>query len=312
MGGTENFSNKNRLFVTVDIEDWYHIPSVCGSPFSVYKDTDEFFREWLGEYDYLTEPTLRVLKFLGKRNIQATFFVVADVVNHYPGLVEKISENGHEIACHGLEHACKIDPKTKKPLFTTEEFEKRTKEAKKLLENASGQKVIGYRAPNVLIAGWMLDSLEKIGFRYDSSICVNSFYNKSDSDLDGVGTIPYFPIEGGLVPGNKKRDIIEVPWAYLNTFGFRIPVSGGPMLRFLPSGLLKKGLIQSMKEGPAVMYFHPIDISNKSFPKIGKGRPFYWMIKGDVVEKRIVSLIDAFNKSGVNFCNLRDLMGIMI
>jgi hypothetical protein len=30
-------------------------------------------------------------------------FVVADVVDHYPGLVEEIAERGHEIGCHGLQ-----------------------------------------------------------------------------------------------------------------------------------------------------------------------------------------------------------------
>ena len=33
----------NTLSITVDIEDWYNIPSVTGSPFSVYKDVPEFF-----------------------------------------------------------------------------------------------------------------------------------------------------------------------------------------------------------------------------------------------------------------------------
>ncbi|NAT10300.1 hypothetical protein C4E22_01895 [ANME-1 cluster archaeon AG-394-G06] len=35
-------------------------------------------------------------------DIKATFFVAADVVEHYPGLVESIVERGHEIGCHGL------------------------------------------------------------------------------------------------------------------------------------------------------------------------------------------------------------------
>jgi len=41
---------------------------------------------------------------LDEYNIKATFFVVADVVEHffYPGLVEEIVERGHEIGCHGL------------------------------------------------------------------------------------------------------------------------------------------------------------------------------------------------------------------
>jgi peptidoglycan/xylan/chitin deacetylase (PgdA/CDA1 family) len=101
----------NTLSITIDIEDWYHIPSVTGSPFSVYRDVNEFFDKWTGRrYDYLTEPTKRVLDMLDEFDIKATFFVVADVVEHYPGLVEEIVERGHEIGYHGLHHACKIDP----------------------------------------------------------------------------------------------------------------------------------------------------------------------------------------------------------
>lgn len=48
------------LAITVDIEDWYHIPSVTGSPFSKFRDVDEFFKKWNQRYDYLTEPTMRV------------------------------------------------------------------------------------------------------------------------------------------------------------------------------------------------------------------------------------------------------------
>jgi len=99
----------NTLSITIDIEDWYHIPSVTGSPFSVYKDVDEFIEKWTGRYDYLSlgKPTKRVLDMLDEYDVTATFFVVADVVEHYPGLVESIVERGHEIGCHGLHHACK-------------------------------------------------------------------------------------------------------------------------------------------------------------------------------------------------------------
>ena len=188
----------NTVSITVDIEDWYHIPSVTGSPFSVYKDVPKFFEGWTGRYDYLTEPTKRVLDMLDEFDIKATFFVVADVVEHYPGLVESIAERGHEIACHGLHHACKIDPKTKEPLVTVNEFEERTLKAKETLERVCKDKVIGYRAPNALVGGWMLDSLEKIGFKYDSSISVNSLYNKTDSSLEGVSPYPYYPKKNGL------------------------------------------------------------------------------------------------------------------
>lgn len=281
------------LAVTVDVEDWYHIPSVSGSPFSRFRDIDEFFAKWNRRYDYLTEPTKRVLDMLDELNIRATFFVVADVTEHYPGLVQQIAAKGHEIACHGLHHACKIDPKTKEPLMGQEEFEERTRKAKEMLEKVSDQKVGGYRAPAGYVAGWMLDSLEKIGFTYDSSVSANSFYNKSDSQLKGVSTKPYFPRKSKLEPG-KARKIIEFPWPFFNLASFKFPTGGGPMLRFFGARYIMQGLKQSLKRGDTLVYFHPIDISNEEFPSslLPNKRPFFWIIKGEVVERRIKYILD--------------------
>jgi len=286
-------NTRNSLAITVDIEDWYHIPSVCGSPFSVYRDTDDFFNTWKERYDYLTEPTRRILTLFGSSNIKATFFVVADVARHYPGLVESIVSEGHEIACHGLHHSCAVDPKTRKPLIDQQAFEEETREAKNILEEIAGVPVIGYRAPSALIAGWMIDSLEKTGFLYDSSVCVNSLYNKTDSSLKGVSSSPYYPEPSQLTPG-KQRGLVEFPWAYYDIGGLKVPTSGGPMLRFLSAHIVYKGLEQSLKRGHTVFYFHPIDVSYEDFPAIGKGRPLYWIIKGKVVEDRIRYILDRF------------------
>lgn len=294
---TENTTNK--LAITIDIEDWYHIPSVCGSPFSVYKNVDDFFGRWDERYDYLTEPTHRVLKLLDENNIKATFFVVADVTQHYPGLIESIAEAGHEIACHGLHHNCKIDPKTKQPLFNPTEFKERTLQAKLILEKASGQRVVGYRAPNALISGWMIETLQKIGFQYDSSVSVNSLYNKTDSSLDGVSSHPYYTKHSDLEPGTE-RAILEFPWSYYDICGFKLPTSGGPMLRFLGANILLNGLEQSLKRGHTIFYFHPIDISHEKFPNIGKSRPLYWIIKGKIVENRIRYIFNQFSKSSIH------------
>jgi peptidoglycan/xylan/chitin deacetylase (PgdA/CDA1 family) len=301
----------NTVSITVDIEDWYHIPSVTGSPFSVYKDVEEFFKKWKGRYDYLSEPTKRVLDLLDEYDIKATFFVVADVVEHYPGLVESIVERGHEVGCHGLHHACKIYPKTKKPLMSVKEFEERTLEAKEMLEQVCKEEVVGYRAPNALVGGWMLDSLEKIGFKYDSSISVNSLYNKTDSSLEGVSSYPYYPKRKGLEVGEEKgKKIVEFPWAYWNVFGLKIPTSGGPMLRFLGAHVILKGLNQSTKRGHTVFYFHPIDISNDKFPELGKGRPLYWIVKGKLVEKRIRYILK--NLKDVDKVCLKDVVGELL
>lgn len=276
---------KGSLSVTVDLEDWYHIPSVCGSPYSVYRDVNEFFENWKGEYDFLTEPTKKVLDLLDEFNITATFFAVADIAEHYPGLIESIVDRGHELACHGLSHSCKIDPETKKKLMSNDEFEHRTLHAKKILEKISGERIVGYRAPNALIGGWMVDSLENLGFKYDSSVSVNSLYNKTDSALKSVSSIPYYPIEHELEVG-IDRNFIEFPWPYYQNM-LKVPSCGGPILRFLGASLILNGLIQCLKRGHTVFYFHPLDVSCAKFPSIGNQRPLYWCLKGKIVEKRI-------------------------
>ena len=45
----------------------------------------------------------------------------------------------------------KIHPKTKEPLMSDKEFEKRTMTAKRLLENVCRERVIGFRALNALV-----------------------------------------------------------------------------------------------------------------------------------------------------------------
>ena len=297
---------KGSFSVTVDLEDWYHIPSVCGSPYSVYRSVDEFFKKWDGEYDFLTEPTKKVLDLLDEFKVTATFFVVADTVEHYPGLIESVVERGHELACHGLHHACKIDPETKKQLISNEEFEQRTLLAKKILEKVSGDKIKGYRAPNALVGGWMLDSLERIGFKYDSSVSVNSLYNKTDSALNTVSTIPYYPVESELEVG-EDRNFIEFPWAYYQNI-LKIPASGGPILRFLGAPLVLNGLIQSLKRGHTIFYFHSLDISGAKFPPIGHHRPFYWSLKGKLIEQRIRYILKKLDD--VDKICLRDYPGV--
>ena len=303
--------NNYSLSVTVDIEDWYHIPSVCGSPFSVYKDVNEFFKKWKGRYDYLSEPTKRVLDLLDEFEVTATFFVVADVVEHYPGLVEGIVERGHEIACHGLHHSLKIHSETKKPSMSVDAFRERTLKAKKILEDICGDNVIGYRAPAAYVGGWMLDVLADIGFKYDSSVCVNSLYNKTDSSLKGVSSYPYHPKKNGLEIGEEKgKKIVEFPWAYWDVFGFKIPTSGGAMLRFLGAHVILRGLKLSLQRGHTVFFFHPIDISNEKFPNVGKGRPFFWVVKGKIVEKRIRYILT--NLKDVNKVSLKDAVGELL
>ena len=287
-----------RLAVTVDVEDWYHVPAVSGSPFSPYENAPSFLDSWDGRYDYLTEATRRTLNLLDDLDLQATFFVVADVVDNYPGLVGEIVDRGHDVGCHGLHHECAIHPDTKEPLFGREEYRERILEARRKLEEASGQEVTGFRAPNAYVGGWMLDIIEDLGFEYDSSVARNSLYNKTDANLAGVDTTPYAPLEGSLVPGGD-RELTEFPWPYLDLKAGKLPTAGGPTIRMFGYHAVQRGIAQSLDRGDSVFYFHPIDIAREDFPSVGnlKRRPGYWIGKGETAERRIRRLLSGVDRN---------------
>ncbi len=179
--------------------------------------------------------------------------------------------------------------------MTKIEFKERTIKAKRILETAIGREVTGYRAPNAYIAGWMIDILEEIGFKYDSSVSVNSIYNKSDCQFKNVNTRPYYPSQGTLDLGNIKRNIIEIPWPYFQ-FIVKFPTGGGPILRLLGARYIMRGLKESMQRGDTLFYFHPIDISDENFPlNISLIQRLFWMIKGDRITRRIKTILEAIN-----------------
>jgi hypothetical protein len=286
--------SSNKIALTIDIEDWYHTPAVSGSPFSFYPDVPTFMRNWKRDYDYLTEPTLRILKILDEFNLKATFFIVADIMEYYPGLIEKITKYDHEIACHGLHHALKIHPKTKKALLSKTEFEERTGLARKRLQDITGQNVNGYRAPGAYIGHWMFDSLMDIGFVYDSSVYPNSFFIKTDFNIKTVSTIPYIIFHST----EKNKRLIEMPWPSFTFLNLKFPTAGGPFLRFMSTKYIKRGLSESLKNGNTVFYFHPIDITFQKLPTLASRnikRPFFFNTSGEKTNKKLLTILSYYN-----------------
>jgi peptidoglycan/xylan/chitin deacetylase (PgdA/CDA1 family) len=295
-------SNRPKLALTIDLEDWYHLPPITGAPDSTFGSVEQFFEEWNGRYDYLTAPTERTLNILDAIGVRATFFVVADIVDHYPGLVSEIAKRGHDIACHGLHHACAIDPDTKRPRFEPDEYRERLRTARKKLEQASGQEIAGYRAPNAYVGGWMLDVLEELGFVYDSSVARNSLYNKTDSSLEGVSTNPYVPCKGELRPGGS-RHLTELPWPYYDIGGIKLPAGGGPLTRLAPERLLRAGVQQSLQRGTTIFYFHPLDICRESFPVDDSIQRLFWKGRGKRAENCVRDIIKTVGVDRVVGCD---------
>src|SRR2546430_1645628 len=80
---------------TVDVEDYFHVAALS----SVITRDSWATREYRVEAN-----TERLLALLAERQVHGTFFVLGWVAGRSPGLVRRIAQAGHEIACHGFSH----------------------------------------------------------------------------------------------------------------------------------------------------------------------------------------------------------------
>jgi len=114
--------------LTVDVEDWFHI---CGLSQEPKIDS----AEWR-----VRSNVAKLLALFAAHNVRATFFVLGCVAEALPGLLPQIASAGHEIASHGHSHrmVTKLDPQG---------FRDDLRHTRDILESQSGQKIVGFRAP---------------------------------------------------------------------------------------------------------------------------------------------------------------------
>ncbi|KAK0111150.1 hypothetical protein ONS95_001527 [Cadophora gregata] len=107
--------------------------------------------------DAPSSQTGAILDLLKTHNAKATFFIIGSQVSRYPGIVERIHAEGHELG----NHAMTDDPSFQLPLS---ELERQITEVQELLpKNANGEK---YFRPG---SGWfnrgMRERVEGMGYR---------------------------------------------------------------------------------------------------------------------------------------------------
>ena len=228
---------KNAM--TIDVEEHFHVSVFDGLiPRS----------EWSKMESRVCANTDRLLDIFDEAGITATFFVLGWVAERYPQLVQKIASKRHEIASHGYGHRLIYDQ-------TATAFREDVRRAKRLLEDASGRHVIGYRAPSYSITPqslWALDVLLEEGYRYDSSIF------PIRHDRYGI------PLSARL-PYAIQRDagtLIEVPASTARVGPLTVPVAGGGYFRILPYWWTRWGIgrVNRREARPAIFYLHPWEI----------------------------------------------------
>jgi peptidoglycan/xylan/chitin deacetylase (PgdA/CDA1 family) len=97
--------------LSVDVEEVFH---------------GEYTRQYRQNLYYRTPDNIPpILKMLKEYNVKATFFIVGEIAEKFPEIINMILEEGHEISFHGWMH---------EPLWklTPERFRREVKTFKKL------------------------------------------------------------------------------------------------------------------------------------------------------------------------------------
>ena len=224
--------------MSVDIEDWFQVGA-----FETVIDRSD--------WDQLAHRVERnsdaVLALFDEAGIKATFFVLGWVAERYPALMQRIAAAGHEIASHGYDHARVF-------MLSPDQFRDDLERSRKLLEDSSGQKVIGYRAPSFSIdqrTPWAHEILAEQGYAYSSSVAP---INHDHYGWAGSPRFAWKPVEGS--------DLIELPVTTVKLGSRTFAAGGGGFFRLLPYGLYKWSIRKMHREDGrgAIFYFHPWEI----------------------------------------------------
>jgi polysaccharide deacetylase family protein (PEP-CTERM system associated) len=235
--------------MSIDVEDYFHVSVFDGIvPRS----------EWAAMESRVCRNTERLLDIFDEFSVHSTFFVLGWVAERFPHLVAAIAARGHEIASHGYAHRLVYDQ-------TPAAFRDDVRRAKRLLEDASGATVAGYRAPSYSITPrslWALDILIEEGYTYDASIF------PIRHDRYGIPVSPREPFRIDRSVGS----IVEVPGSTVRVGPMNLPVAGGGYFRIFPYRWTRWGIqrLNALEQHPAVFYLHPWEIDPDQ-PRLSAG-----------------------------------------
>ncbi len=224
--------------LSVDVEDWFQVGA---------------FENVIGREAWddlplrVSDNVLRVLDLFAEADVKATFFTLGWVARRDPALLRRIADAGHEIASHGWDHA-RVHSLGRKS------FGEDLRRARCELEDITGQRVSGYRAPSFSIDGrtpWAHLELAEQGYTYSSSVAPIAH------DHYGWREAPRFAFHP--VPGHS---LLEIPVTTAVLGGRRVAAGGGGFFRVLPYAFSRWAIrqVNARDLRPAVFYFHPWEV----------------------------------------------------
>jgi len=225
--------------MTFDVEDYFHVGA-----FADRVDKSQ----WASFPSRVEVNTERSLALFSEAGCKGTFFILGWVAENFPHIVKRIAAEGHEIACHSSEHRRVYQ-------LSPDQFREDTIRAKKAIEDISGTRVNGYRAPSFSITAdslWAFEILAETGFTYDSSIFPVRHPNY------GMPKLPRTP----FLVKTPSGPIIEYPMPTLSVGSHRSPLAGGAYLRLLPYAYTRWGIrfLNDCEDQSVCIYAHPWEL----------------------------------------------------
>lgn len=231
----------------IDFEEWFH-------PQIIQKYVENKKRE-----PSIINGIDKILDLLRTHETHATFFVVGELLEHRPELLDKILSNGHEIGFHTMYHT-RLDAPGFKESFVNEieDFAK--------LTNGHSR---GFRAPTFSLnrqSSWVIDLLSENNYTYDSSVmpAKTNMYGLPDAEIR-----PYRISSDSIERNNPNGKLLEFPLLTTKIFGKKIPAAGGFYLRALPTSMISNAIKNYEKVGiPASFYIHSWELTPEFMPKV--------------------------------------------
>lgn len=224
--------------LSVDVEDWFQV--------GAFEDVIE--RDQWGGLDNRVERNVhQILDLFDAAEASATFFTLGWVAKRQAPLLREIVARGHEVASHGWDH---------ERVFRMDRvaFAADIERTRKTIEDCSGVRVIGYRAPSFSIdhrSPWAFMELADQGYLYSSSVApiTHDHYGWADAPRFAFNPLPW-------------HALVELPVTTAQFRGKRLAAGGGGFFRVLPYAFSRWAIRQvNRDEGrPAIFYFHPWEI----------------------------------------------------
>lgn len=259
--------------LTFDIEEWFHLLDHPSTRSEV---------QWARFPSRIDENVERILRLLDRSRVHATFFCLGWIAEKYPHIIKKISDFGHEIACHSYYHQLAYRQ-------TPNEFREDLHRAKSTIEDVLGYPIDTYRIPGFsLTVGnlWAIDCIYEEGFSVDCSVFPTS---RAHGGLQGFSTD-----QPCLIQLKNSASIKELPLNTYKLMGNRFVFSGGGYFRLLPYFLLRHLF---HKSGYVMTYFHPrdFDVAQPIIPDLSIVRHFKSYYGLREAEEKLVKLLAEFN-----------------